>query len=236
MVDDDDLEFESEDDDSPSIDPNSPYAILGVSQNATQEEIKQAFRKLISKAHPDKGGSKEQSARLNGAYKLLSDPDKRQHYDLTGEDKTAQAGNLDKLKTEVLARALYEFTMGSDTDANTHDAIDAIHQFFLNPQIKKLKRHKRHLEKKIAKSLQMKRRFKLKKDDPNDLISSVLREQIRTFEFALRDTSMKIDVYVEVRKALNRYTYEIDDPDAPRDEEDTIKLIEGIVRHGIRPR
>jgi hypothetical protein len=82
----------------------------------------------------------------------------------------------------------------------------------------------------------MKRRFKLKKDDPNDLISSVLREQIRTFEFALRDTSMKIDVYVEVRKALNRYTYEIDDPDAPRDEEDTIKLIEGIVRHGIRPR
>jgi len=66
------------------------YRILGVSRNATQEEIKSAFRKLALKYHPDRNpGNKEAEAKfkeINEAYEVLSDPEKRRIYDSYGEE------------------------------------------------------------------------------------------------------------------------------------------------------
>ncbi len=65
------------------------YQILGVNKNATQEDIKKAFRKLARKYHPDVNpGNKEAEARfkeINEAYEVLSDPEKRQKYDQFGQ-------------------------------------------------------------------------------------------------------------------------------------------------------
>ena len=61
------------------------YAILGVSKDATQEEIKRAYRRLALEYHPDKHpGNKEIEERfkeINEAYAVLSDPEKRAAYD-----------------------------------------------------------------------------------------------------------------------------------------------------------
>ncbi len=66
------------------------YRILGVSRNATQEEIKSAFRKLALKYHPDRNpGDKEAELKfkeINEAYEVLSNPQKRSMYDAYGED------------------------------------------------------------------------------------------------------------------------------------------------------
>lgn len=57
------------------------YAVLGVSKNATPEEIKKAYRKLASQHHPDKGGDTAKFQQIQEAYAVLSDPAKRQQYD-----------------------------------------------------------------------------------------------------------------------------------------------------------
>src|SRR5690606_5602073 len=66
------------------------YKILGVPKNATQDEIKKAYRKLAVKYHPDKNpGNKEAERKfqeINEANEVLSDPEKRKKYDALGEN------------------------------------------------------------------------------------------------------------------------------------------------------
>ena len=57
------------------------YAALGVARNATQDEIKRAFRKLASQHHPDKGGDTRKFQEIQAAYDTLGDSAKRQQYD-----------------------------------------------------------------------------------------------------------------------------------------------------------
>lgn len=57
------------------------YDILGVKRDATQDEIKKAFRKLAVKYHPDAGGDAEKFKDISEAYNTLSNPEKRKEYD-----------------------------------------------------------------------------------------------------------------------------------------------------------
>ena len=74
------------------------YEVLGVSKDATDAEIKSAFRKLAKKYHPDMNKSpdaEEKFKEINEAYEVLSDPDKKAKYDqfgFAGVDPNAAAG------------------------------------------------------------------------------------------------------------------------------------------------
>jgi curved DNA-binding protein len=57
------------------------YSTLGVTENAGQDEIKQAYKKLAMKHHPDRGGDTQLFQSISQAYDTLSDPDKRSQYD-----------------------------------------------------------------------------------------------------------------------------------------------------------
>lgn len=49
----------------------NPYTILGVGMDASEQEVKKAYRKAATKAHPDKGGSNEKMMLVNAAYEAI---------------------------------------------------------------------------------------------------------------------------------------------------------------------
>jgi len=103
------------------------YEILGVPRNASQEEIKKAYRKLVRKYHPDickKPECQERFKEINEAYQVLSDPEKRKIYDMYGHaglEQMAQGVSAEQTQTGIpnIEEIFKEFFEGIPFDFET---------------------------------------------------------------------------------------------------------------------
>jgi len=79
-----------------NVDTTKFYKLLEVDKNASEADIKKAYKKMAVKLHPDKpGGDQEKFKELSRAYEVLSDPDKRAKYDRSGEEGLEDGGGGD---------------------------------------------------------------------------------------------------------------------------------------------
>jgi molecular chaperone DnaJ len=72
------------------------YEVLGVTENASQDDIKRAYRKLAKENHPDTGGNEETFKKISIAYDTLSDEGKRKEYDIKRKNPFS-GGNVDDI-------------------------------------------------------------------------------------------------------------------------------------------
>jgi len=118
------------------------YDMLGVSKKASQAEIKKAYRKKALKWHPDKHKDKEKKKaeekfkKINEAYEILSDPEKRKLYDQFGQQafQGASAGPQGRSKTYQQGPFTYTYqTYGGgfeNTFGGFSDPFEIFEEFF----------------------------------------------------------------------------------------------------------
>jgi len=108
------------------------YQILGINRNASDEEIKKAYRRLAMQYHPDRNPEKEKwanekSKEINEAYAVLGDPEKRRQYDQFGT-----VGNIGDIFGSPFTRGTFEDMMRDFGSAGLGvDFLDDIFSEFL---------------------------------------------------------------------------------------------------------
>ena len=68
------------------------YSTLGLNRGASEDDIKKAYRKMAMKHHPDRGGDEKKFKEVEEAYRILSDPQKKQMFDMGVDPNNQQAG------------------------------------------------------------------------------------------------------------------------------------------------
>lgn len=164
------------------------YQILKVLRTASQEEIKRSYRKLAMKYHPDRnpGDAKaeERYKQVGEAYDVLSDPQRRDVYDQTGD--VGKAAAVDRTLEEVLpviAKALNQIVEEMREQGHRPKNFDLIHILTINlekerdQRRKGLKIAKRNLE-------ELKGRFISKTE--HNLFEDLIRRGLENIESRLK--------------------------------------------------
>jgi molecular chaperone DnaJ len=106
------------------------YQILGVAKDASEDDIKKAFRKLAQKYHPDKkGGDEAKFKEVSEAYAVLSDKNRRAQYDMGGQSFGGQAGGFGGFDFSQFSNGFGGF-QGSFNNGQEFDIGDIFGEFF----------------------------------------------------------------------------------------------------------
>ncbi len=105
------------------------YAMLGVSKNASEAELKRAYRKLAMQWHPDRNKTAEATEKfkeINKAYEVLSDPKKKEVYDQYGESAFAPggAGRSYGGQTQSGGYGPFSYSYSSTGDGSPFEGVD----------------------------------------------------------------------------------------------------------------
>ena len=107
--------------------PANYYELLGVARNASDKDIRQAYRKLARQYHPDVNpgdpGAEEKFKQINEAHGVLSDPDKRSKYDKYG-DHWMRADEIEQAEARARSRGRGGFHTYTDSDFDGHHGMN----------------------------------------------------------------------------------------------------------------
>lgn len=193
------------------------YEILGLTSKATVEEIRQAYRQLAKRFHPDAGGNADQFSKLQKAYEVLSNPVPRKAYDKSGVVQDDQYWNNVRKVAEEKLQELLNGLLDHMDNPGTTDVMS-----LLMDQVRKgpaeMDRNEQLTKNEIKKIKAIRSRFKAKRGrKPSPLVIKFFDDKIIPLEKRLKNIQMMRDVNQAVKALIEDWDYKMDKPPKPED-------------------
>lgn len=184
------------------------YGVLGVKPTATKKQIKDAYRGLARKHHPDLGGDPEMFNVLKRAYDTLHDDARRAHYDATGEAPEPKDKPNPDAQIYAVVGNLMAVCIGGMERPNLNDLVGA-----MRGKIKEGRQQMHDQLKDVRQSLarcrEVEPRIKRKGEGKN-VMASLLRGQIVSLENELKTAGDRFALFDKVEAFLLDYEYDTD--------------------------
>jgi curved DNA-binding protein CbpA len=148
------------------------YRVLGVERGTPQDDIRRAYRRKAKTSHPDSGGSVGAFGEIATAYAILSDPERRERYDLTGEIELPRADTLDASAFEVIAHKL-GLIIHAEQDMTSLD-IGAVIEGAIREDMTQRRANIASHERAIARTTKLRARVKRKVNGRDNMLAKVL--------------------------------------------------------------
>lgn len=175
----------------------SLYDELGLSSDATQDEIKEAYRRRASETHPDKdGGDHAAFIRVKAAYDVLSDPQKRAEYDALGD----MEGPEFQLRNTI-AQAFSHFAQLDDLP--DMDIVKVIREEFVKSRL-----NARRQLKKLRKVIRNYKRMTKKIRSRNQVVQKLLYKRRGELVKQAVTLRMQISLGGLLLETINEYEYD----------------------------
>ena len=192
------------------------YDTLGVAVDATKAEIKKAFKRKASKAHPDReGGDKETFQALQKAYAILSDDRSRQKYDTDGNEGGDYVPTPFELAMQNLSMLFTSIITENLDNIETVDIIKTIEENVKKnrmPQQAIIKKMEKKLAKLANAKAKLKRKRKKRKDGP-DLFEHIIGTQEQDANRNITTAKEQLEMMDMMLEMAHEYEYDFDQPD-----------------------
>lgn len=194
---------------------DNPYEALGVSPNATAEEIEQAARSHARRHHPDAGGDREAFDRGRRALIVLRDPKKREAFDRDGTVDDRPENYAFSEAINIITTMLEQLLANQHIDPETVDITAQIRQ--------QLKQNRANIVKMVADQQQQIRRLekvakrlKLKAGvDKENLLTATVNAQIGAHRAQMAQGAQHIETADVAIAILEDYIYEVEPRPSP---------------------
>ena len=179
------------------------YEELELQKDCTAEEIKQQFRSLANKYHPDKqGGDAEKFKRIKLAYEVLSDPKRREDYDKTGNTKPPSNFRSDAFEQLSI---IFDGIV-SQFDVDNEHLINIMKNEVINLLIN-AKNGQAACEQSLHRLNVVRNKLKRKNNEGDDMLRYFLERKISIREQELSEFPDRIQSFGVMLEILENYEY-----------------------------
>lgn len=191
------------------------YAVLGVREDATQDDIRQAYRRRAKVLHPDRGGDPDDFDALSRAHDTLGDPQRRARYDATGDVRGSETQPPESTRMMViLSQIIQNVVCGQEgknetPDVRTMDVVEAILSNMRQME-QKLVSGIGVTQQRIGRNKEVTRRLRKRRRraDSPDLLRMVLRGQREELRRVEKNQSEELALHRRITRVFEGYDYD----------------------------
>lgn len=181
-----------------------PYEELGVAKAASPDEIQAAHRKAVKRHHPDRGGDGSRFDRIQRAFAILRDPEKRRTFDETGALSEEPASSREQRSVAAARAAIMAVVLGQHDLVHTDVLTNAL--LHVRSQIDSLETRRTTLNVQLARIGVARGRLRNLSDHP-DVLGSMFDWQEAEITASLPRVAEEIEVQRGAQEILHRYGY-----------------------------
>jgi curved DNA-binding protein CbpA len=178
------------------------YENLNLKPDATDAEIKRAYRNKARQHHPDKGGDETEFAKVSAAYEVLKDPERRLLYDATGQDRRPPI----EIEVQNILMGGFNAALGQEQDI-------AIVEFVRKNVIESGKQIPAETTRLKTRKKKLAAKRKKVKSSGNNLVHMVIDAELKQIDINLEHLKHQAEVVKACLAALDKYEEDWEAPE-----------------------